>query len=593
MRLWLRMPILAAPLFLLGVTWAGISAKAERRIALVVTNQEHAPELMPLQFPHSDGRIVSAALKEIGFDVRMLRDGSVREFNQSLDTFAADVRAAGPDTVAVFYFSGHCWPHWSDRTNWLILNETLPEARNILDGKDVWSVMKDRGARWEQFKVEIEHSIPKIGAPIASVTQLIASLETKASFVIVDSHLDVAEPAIVDDNLQGKGSKIARGGLMFVTQGRPGLQAADSNDFSNALAGALLTPGLDAQGVFKQVQVQVAEKTNGRQVPWIEDRLLTKFYFLSPRDSRSVAIPISTATSPDDRDQVERSLWKAIRYSRDPSYFRAYLEKFPEGEYSDVAKLRIEKLSARTRAESTGEVSRRIALVIGNANYKNTTPLTHTSNDASSMAAALRDVGFSEVVEKHDLERSAFIAALRSFGEAATTAQWAVVYYAGHGLEIGGQNYLVPIDAKLETESDAEDEAVPVARLFDRLADAKAVKIVILDACRDNPLATRSIRRGAKRGGGGQGLAKMEAETGTLIALAADPGQPAYDDDGDPSKENSPYATALLQHIREPRLDVRLMFGKVYDTMIGSMKGKQQPWIQAKLGGQELYFRPN
>jgi uncharacterized caspase-like protein len=283
-------------------------------------------------------------------------------------------------------------------------------------------------------------------------------------------------------------------------------------------------------------------------------------------------------------------LWKAIRYSTDPNYFRAYLEKFPEGDYVEIAKLRVEKLSTRAQAQIAGEVSRRVALVIGNANYKNTSPLANTSNDASAVAAALRDIGFSEVVEKHDLDRSAFIAALRTFGEAAAPAQWAVVYYAGHGLEIGGQNYLVPIDAKLEKESDAEDEGVAVARLFDRLADTKGVKIVILDACRDNPLATRSIRRGGKHGGGVQGLAKMEAETGTLIALAADPGQPAYDDDGDPTKKNSPYAAALLRHIREPRLDVRLMFGRVYDTMIESMKGKQQPWIQAKLGGHELYF---
>jgi hypothetical protein len=247
MRHWLRISILAAGLFLLhlGAACAGVQAKAERRIALVVTNQDHAAELLPLQFPHSDGRIVSAALKEIGFDVRILRDGSVREFKQALDKFATDIRAAGPDAVALFYFSGHCWPHWSDRTNWLILNETLPEARNILDGKDVWSVMKDQGERWGRFKGEIERSISKIGAPVASVTQLIASLETKASFVVVDSHLDVAEPAIVAGSLSGNGSKKTRGGLMFVTQGRPGLQAADSNDFSNALAGALLTPGLE------------------------------------------------------------------------------------------------------------------------------------------------------------------------------------------------------------------------------------------------------------------------------------------------------------------------------------------------------------
>lgn len=272
---WLRMLSSAAALFLLipDVTLGGV----ERRIALVVTNQDHAPELMPLQFPHSDGRIVSAALREIGFDVRLLRDASVREFKQALDKLEADVRVAGPDAVVLFYFSGHCWTRWSDRTNWLILNEPSPEARSALGGEDVLSVKKAAGVRWDQYRKAIEDSIPRIGVPVASVTQRIAALEAKASFILVDSHLDVAESAII-----GEIPKKEQGGLMFVTQGRPGLPAADSNDFSNALAGALQTPGLDAQGVFKQVQVQVAEKTNGEQVPWIEDRLLTKFYFLPP-----------------------------------------------------------------------------------------------------------------------------------------------------------------------------------------------------------------------------------------------------------------------------------------------------------------------
>jgi uncharacterized caspase-like protein len=139
-----------------------------------------------------------------------------------------------------------------------------------------------------------------------------------------------------------------------------------------------------------------------------------------------------------------------------------------------------------------------------------------------------------------------------------------------------------------EKESDAEDETVPVARLFERLADVKGVKIVILDACRENPLATRSVRRGGRS----RGLAKMEAEAGTLIALAADPGQPAFDSSDDPNARNSPYAAALLQHIREARLDVRLMFGRVHDSLMETMKGRQQPWIQAKLGGKELYFNP-
>jgi uncharacterized caspase-like protein len=537
---------------------AAYAAIIKQRLALVVTNENYAPELYPLQYTHADGRIVAAALKEIGFNVRVLRDGSISRFEQAFEDFLAEVRAAGPDTVAFFYFSGHSVPRWADNTNWLILNEVLPEAR------------KDREI--------IERSVAKIGVPIAGVTRRLASLPTRASFVIVDSHLDAAEPALIEPAVKAGKS------LMLVTQGRPGLQAADSNDFSTALAGALLTPGLEAQAVFKQVQVQVAEKTNGKQVPWFDGRLATAFYFLPPRGQGQMPIPASAPMSPDEREQVEHTLWKAIRDSRDAESYRGYLEKFPQGDFAEIAKLRIDKL-ARMQLDAN---ARRIALVIGNAKYAGAGVLENTLNDAKEVAAALREIGFAEVVEKHDIGRTDMLAALRTFGESAASAEWAVIYYAGHGIEIGGLNYLIPVDAKLENEKDAEDEAVPVTRIFDRLADSKAIRIVILDACRDNPFA-RSVRSGAKRSGG---LAKMEADTGTLIALAADPGQPAYDGDGDPAKKNSPYTRALLQHIREPRLDVRLMFGKVYDSMLESMKGKQHPWIQAKLGGRELYFNP-
>ncbi len=586
-RLKLAVSRLGALVLLVIAAATPVGAAPERRIALLVTNQEHATELLPLAFPHADGRIMSAALKEIGFEVRWLRDASVRDLKQALDTFASDVQQAGPDAVALFYFSGHSWPQWKGRTNWLVMNETVPRARELLEGGSGWDMVSKTAKNRDKYLAEIEAALPRIGVQIATVTKLLGALETKASFVVIDSHLDVAEPSLMDERTIGKPKG---GGMLLLTQGRPGLQAADSNDFSTALAGALLTPGLEIQDAMRQVQVQVAEKTNGKQVPWFESRMVRKYWMLPGRGSAPEPIPIVAPALPEDRDQVERLLWRAIRNSTDAAQYESYLKKFPDGDFVELARQRIAKLKAAAPSPSAAGVGKRVALVVGNANYKNSGALPNTAHDAADMAAALRDIGFTDVKEKHDLDRAGFVAALREFSEATADAEWAVVYYAGHGMEIGGRNYLIPTDAKLEKEADADDEAIPVARLFDRLSDTKGVKIVILDACRDNPLATRGFRK--KRGGGSGGLAKMEAEPGTLIALAADPGQPSYDDDGNPAKRNSPYAAAILEHIKEPRLDIRLMFGRVYDSMIESMQGKQQPWIQAKLGGHEQYFRP-
>jgi uncharacterized caspase-like protein len=556
----------------------------ERRYAFVVTNQNHAPELMPLQYPHSDGRNVSAALKELGFNVRLLQDGSRAEFEHQLADFVADLKAAGPTAVAFFYFSGHCWPNEALRANVLILNETVPSAKAILQDKAIRELPADE---WKKFRSEIYSNLDRIGVPLRRVTQAIGTLDTEASFVVIDSHLDVAEPALLEEALRPDGTNNPRHGMMLVARGRPGISAADNNDFSKALAGALLTPGLDAQGVFKQVQVQVAEVTNGKQVPWIEDRLLTKYHFLSPTGLPTATDLKPGTLTPEDRQLAELAFWKAIKDSTDPQLLRSYLEKFPHGEFVELVRLRVEQLTARPQTATKQALDRRVALVIGNSRYKHAASLTNPAKDARAIADALRKLGFAEVQEHHDLDKQAFIKALRTFAEAAATAGMAVVYYAGHGMEIAGKNYMLPIDAQIEKQEDVEDEAVPVSRLFDRLTEVRGVKIIILDACRENPFATRAIRRGLSVVGGGKGLAKMDAESGTLIALAADPGMPSYDGDGD----NSPYASALLQHIGEPDLEVRLMFGKVYDTIHERMQGKQEPWIQAKLSGRHYYFK--
>jgi uncharacterized caspase-like protein len=195
----------------------------------------------------------------------------------------------------------------------------------------------------------------------------------------------------------------------------------------------------------------------------------------------------------------------------------------------------------------------RVALVIGNSAYQNVPKLPNPVNDARAVTALFKRAGFDVVESRADLGIGNMKRALRDFTDLAREADVAVVYYAGHGMEVDGNNYLVPVDAVLERDVDVEDETVSVDRVMKALEPVKRLRLVILDACRDNPF-TRSMQRTVNNRSIGRGLAKVEVLTSdTLIAFAAKAGSTAMDGDG----KNSPFTSALLKHLATPGLDVR------------------------------------
>jgi Caspase domain len=231
---------------------------------------------------------------------------------------------------------------------------------------------------------------------------------------------------------------------------------------------------------------------------------------------------------------------------------------------------------------------KRVALVIGNGTYQNVAKLPNPLKDAAAMAAMLQTAGFEWVKTRQDVGNLEFKRALREFMDMAQDADVAVVYYAGHGIQVGDMNYMIPVDAKLATEIDAEDEAVSLDRIVTALEPAKRLRLVILDACRDNPFARLMKRRVATRAAHG-GLAKMEPTLGdTLIAYAAKAGSTAEDGEG----ENSPFAGALLKHLAVPGLDIRLAFGRVRDEVLKSTAYKQEPFVYGSLGGEAIPLVP-
>lgn len=231
---------------------------------------------------------------------------------------------------------------------------------------------------------------------------------------------------------------------------------------------------------------------------------------------------------------------------------------------------------------------KRVALVIGNSGYQNVTKLDNPSKDAAAVAEMFRSAGFDVVDARNDLGVLNFKRAIRDFFNTVRTADIAVVYYAGHGIEVSGTNYLIPVDAKLATDYDAEDEAVALDRIIRALEPAKRLRLVILDACRDNPFQRKMQRTVAMRGLG-SGLAVVEPPTtDTLIAYAARAGSTAEDG----SDGHSPFTRALLKNLAEPGLDVRIAFGRVRDDVLKATGNRQEPFVYGSLGGTTISLVP-
>jgi hypothetical protein len=216
----------------------------------------------------------------------------------------------------------------------------------------------------------------------------------------------------------------------------------------------------------------------------------------------------------------------------------------------------------------------RVALVIGNGEYLHAPRLANPSRDADDMSAALRDLGF-RVVDARDADKIALDSKLREFIDAADGADIALLYYAGHGMQIDGVNYIMPTDAKLEKRSALYFEVVNVDRVVAEMAGAAKTSLLFLDACRDNPLADQLTGQSGRSLGGERGLAPpSNSASGTLIAFSTSPGKIARDGEG----RNSPFTSALLRNIRVPGLEIKTLMTRVRSDVAAATHEQQIPW---------------
>ncbi len=228
--------------------------------------------------------------------------------------------------------------------------------------------------------------------------------------------------------------------------------------------------------------------------------------------------------------------------------------------------------------------SQRAALVIGNAAYAHAPRLANPLHDAADIGTALERLGFA-VTRLVNADQETMRRALHDFAKAASASEVAVVFYAGHGIEVDGRNFLVPVDARLLSDGDVEFETVPLELVSRAVERARGLRLVILDACRENPFAALMQRAGATRSVG-RGLARVEPSGETLVAYAAKEGTVAADGRG----RNSPYSAALLTYIGEPGLEIGLMFRKVRDAVLAATGGAQEPFIYGSLSSRGVYL---
>ena len=229
-----------------------------------------------------------------------------------------------------------------------------------------------------------------------------------------------------------------------------------------------------------------------------------------------------------------------------------------------------------------------VALIIGNSKYKNVPALTNPTNDAEDISVALSEMGY-DVSVQIDTDYETMRSALNAFSEKAFQAEVAIVYFAGHGIEIDKTNYLIPTDATLRNDNQVALQAIPLDLVINAVGAASKLRVVLLDSCRNNPFLSNMRSAGtANRATQSRGLARVEPTGGTLVSFAARAGTTASDGRG----RNSPYTEALLNHIRNPLLDVGRLFRKVRDDVLSQTGRKQEPFLYGSLPGTDVFLAP-
>lgn len=239
-------------------------------------------------------------------------------------------------------------------------------------------------------------------------------------------------------------------------------------------------------------------------------------------------------------------------------------------------------------ATSANAAQKRVALVIGISNYNHASQLPNPIQDATKLASVLSSLGF-DVTLRTNLGINDLRSEVRTFAEKADSAEVAMVYFAGHGIEMSGKNYLIPNDAELRRDRDLEHEALTLSLVSRAIEGASRLRIILLDACRNNPFSAQMKLAGNRTRSVTRGLAAVEPLGDSLVVYASKHGTVAEDGEG----SNSPFAEALVKILPTPGLEISLLFRKVRDKVIKATNRRQQPFVYGSISGDPFYFTPS
>ena len=254
--------------------------------------------------------------------------------------------------------------------------------------------------------------------------------------------------------------------------------------------------------------------------------------------------------------------------------------------WKTVAVVAAAVMAAVFTVSASAATQTKVALIIGNGAYKDVPELTNPTNDATAVAGAFLRLGFS-VRLVTDASYDDMRRALLEFSQKARDSEMAIVFFAGHGIELGGENWLIPVDAELKTDLDTEQEAISLRSVMLMVSAASKLGVVVLDACRNNPFTNR-IKRSIATRAVTRGLSRVEPINNVLVAYAAKDGTTASDGSGD----HSPFTAALLKHIETPGLEVTFLFRNVRDDVMAATGNEQQPFVYGSLSKEAIYFKP-
>ena len=380
-------------LLVLGAILFAFPAAAETRLALIISNAAYPSEIGRLANPHKDGAVIAAGLQSVGFEsdnITILRDADQPTLRSAVAEFVERIEKAGPDAVAFLYYSGHGAADRTDRGE----NYLIPVGA----------------------KITLAKQLPILGVGLSEITRSLERVPAKARFVVVDACRDVAFTKGIKDAMKGLIPERKLDGMIVAFATRPGETAEDNNIYSAALASILPTPGLRAEEVFKETQLKVADLSKGKQIPWTEDGLLTRFKF---KEGAPQA-------------EIELAVWNTAKAGGTIAALQSYLERYPNGPHAVAAKTLIKQMRQEeaTRAALEAEIELRKAEEakrLADVKQEQEQKKAEEAKRADELVRAREEVRKAqEAVRKAEAERAAALLAADKARRAAEAAKASV-----------------------------------------------------------------------------------------------------------------------------------------------------------------------